>query len=66
VTEREWTAIHGKRFGDDQQGYYLAMFHAWRRGEIDMELPTTDMMDAWEADAISFRKSITEQQINSF
>lgn len=66
LTEREWAEQNSQKYQGDAQAYYLAQFHAWRRGEIDMALPTTDMLDAWEAEAISFRKSITEPQINIF
>jgi hypothetical protein len=57
LSEQEWLERNSARFGDDQQACYSAMFHAWRYGEIDSPMPSADMLDAWEADAISFRKS---------
>lgn len=62
LSESDWIDQNSGFYRHDPQGFYLAKFHAWRYGEIDMVLPDKDMLDAWEADAISFRKSITESK----
>ena len=66
MTEQKWLEQNSQFFVDDSQRCYLALFNAWRHGEVDMPLPSEDMLEAWEAEAVAFRKSIIAPTTTSF